>query len=40
LKEFWKIFFDRGDCGVLLGVLGKSGGKTWRFGGEFVVDVW
>jgi hypothetical protein len=33
-------FFLPGDCGVLPGVLAKSGGKTWRFRGEFVVDVW
>jgi hypothetical protein len=34
------FFFWTGDYGVLLGVLGKTGGKTWCFGGEFVVDVW
>jgi hypothetical protein len=32
-------FFLPGDRGVLLGVLEKSGGKMWRFGGESVVDV-
>jgi hypothetical protein len=40
LKEFWEIFFGRGIVVFLLGVLGKTGGKTWCFGGEFVVDVW
>jgi hypothetical protein len=32
-----QIFFGRGGLVFLLGVLAKMGGKTWCFGGEFVV---
>jgi hypothetical protein len=38
MKEFGGNFFWLGDCGVLLRVLGKMRGRTWCFGGEFVVE--
>jgi hypothetical protein len=34
---FCADFFGVWWIGVLLGVLAKTGGKTWCFGGEFVV---
>jgi hypothetical protein len=34
------IFLGRAVLGFLQGVLGKTGGKTWFFDGEFVVDLW
>jgi hypothetical protein len=34
---FLQIFFGLPVCGVLQGILGKTGGRTWCFDGEFVV---
>jgi hypothetical protein len=34
---FVQIFFGRGGLAFFLGVLAKTGAKTWCFGGEFVV---
>jgi hypothetical protein len=36
--DFWPVFLLGVVCGVLQGVLGKMGEKTWYFGGEFVVN--
>jgi hypothetical protein len=35
--EFCADFLRRGGSVFLLGVLAKMGGRTWCFGGEFVV---
>jgi hypothetical protein len=32
------VFFALRVCGVLQGFLGKTGGRTWCFDGEFVVE--
>jgi hypothetical protein len=32
-----QIFFGWPVCGVLQGILEKTGGRTWCFDGEFVV---
>jgi hypothetical protein len=33
-------FFFEGVFAFLQGVFEKTGGKTWFFGGEFVVESW
>jgi hypothetical protein len=35
---FLAVFFAMAVCGILLGFLGKMGGKTSCFDGEFVVE--
>jgi hypothetical protein len=35
---FSQIFFGWPVCSVLQGILEKTGGRTWCFDGEFVVE--
>jgi hypothetical protein len=37
---FLGLIFRRGEGVFLLGVLRKTGCRTWFFDGEFVVDAW
>jgi hypothetical protein len=35
---FFAVFFGLAVCGVLQGILGKTGGRAWCFDGEFAVE--